>query len=85
MGQIEKVMSFLENIEKNPDGYTVPPSGISRIYAAIGASDKTFEWLDRAYKKHDFFLTLVKITPEYDKYKTDPRYIALLKKMGLSQ
>lgn len=84
MGQKDKVLNYLDKIEKNPDDCTIPPSGIAQLYALIDESDKAFEWLDIAYEKNDFYLTIIKISPFFDNLRTDPRYIALLKKMGLS-
>jgi len=85
MGQKDKALDYLDKIEKNRDDYPMSPYGIALLYAHLGEGDKTFEWLEKAYEKHDFYLTMIKIDKSFDKYKTDPRYIALLKKMGLSQ
>lgn len=56
---------------------------IAEVYAWRGESDKAFEWLDRAYAQNDGGLASIKIDPLLAKVKDDPRYAALLKKLGL--
>ena len=56
---------------------------IAQVYAWRGEKDKAFEWLDRAYRRHDGGLTYV----TYDRFlvslRGDPRYLALLRKLKL--
>jgi TolB-like protein/Flp pilus assembly protein TadD len=56
---------------------------IAQIHAFRGESDQAFEWLERAYKKHDGGLFLTKPDPYLKKLKSDPRYSIFLKKMRL--
>jgi TolB-like protein/DNA-binding winged helix-turn-helix (wHTH) protein/Tfp pilus assembly protein PilF len=56
---------------------------IAQAYGFRGETDKTFEWLERAYKQRDGGLTDIKIDPQFKGLRHDPRYIELLKKMRL--
>ena len=56
---------------------------IAEVYAWRGEKDKAFEWLDRAYAQHDSGLTFIKTDPLVASLVGDPRYAALMKKMGL--
>jgi TolB-like protein len=56
---------------------------IAQVYAWRGEADKAFEWLDRGFDQHDGGLTFMRIDPLFAAVRTDPRYAALLKKMGL--
>ena len=58
---------------------------IAEVYAWRGEKDKAFEWLDRAYTQHDGGLTFIKSDPLIAKLRGDPRYAAILKKMGLQE
>ena len=62
----------------------VDPADIAYDYAELGERDKAFTWLDKAYSEKSNLIIWIKITPELDNLRTDPRYGALLKKMGLS-
>jgi hypothetical protein len=56
---------------------------ISAIYASRGDTEKSFQWLDRAYAQQDDNLSNVKIDPLFKNLHTDPRWSALLEKMRL--
>jgi TolB-like protein/DNA-binding winged helix-turn-helix (wHTH) protein/Flp pilus assembly protein TadD len=56
---------------------------IARVYAFRGESDKSFEWLDRAYKQRDSGLPGFNTDPLFKNLRRDPRYTELLKKMRL--
>ncbi len=56
---------------------------IAQIYFGLGDKDKTFEWLEKAYLKRSFGLLYLKMQPLWDGLRSDPRFTALLKKMGL--
>ena len=58
---------------------------VAEIYAWRGEKDKAFEWLDRAYAQHDGGLSFIKNDPLIAKLRGDPRYAAMLKKLGLPE
>jgi adenylate cyclase len=55
---------------------------IAVIYASRNDSDRAFYWLERAYQQHDGGLSWLKIDPLLRNVRHDPRYKALLLKMG---
>jgi tetratricopeptide (TPR) repeat protein len=57
---------------------------IAEVYAFRGETDPAFEWLERSYRVRDPGLTEIKGDPLLNGLKRDPRYAALLKKMGLT-
>ena len=57
--------------------------GVASVHAWRGEQDAAFEWLERAYERHDLQLRHVKIDPLLRKLRGDPRYRALLQKMKL--
>jgi TolB-like protein/Tfp pilus assembly protein PilF len=56
---------------------------IAQVYAFRAESDKSFEWLERAYKQRDGGLSGIKTDPLFKNLRHDPRYTELLKKMRL--
>ena len=63
----------------------VDPADIADSFAEMGDKDQAFAWLDKAYAEKSNALGYIKSVPELDGLHSDPRYIALLKKMGLQQ
>ncbi|MEO7938553.1 MAG: hypothetical protein ABIR55_08010, partial [Burkholderiaceae bacterium] len=58
---------------------------VAEAYAWRGQKDKAFEWLDRAFALNDGGLSFLKSDPLMASLVTDPRYAALLKKLGLPE
>jgi TolB-like protein/DNA-binding winged helix-turn-helix (wHTH) protein/Tfp pilus assembly protein PilF len=58
--------------------------GFAALYAAIGEKDKAFEWLEKAVKERDFSIASIKVDPDFDPLRSDPRFDALLKKIGFN-
>jgi eukaryotic-like serine/threonine-protein kinase len=61
----------------------VDPGDIATEYAILGNSDAAFLWLNRAADTKANSLRRLRYYRELDAYRSDPRYIALLKRMGL--
>ena len=56
---------------------------IAQVYAYRGESDKSFEWLERAYKQRDAGLPDIKTDPLFKSLRHDSRFAELLKQMRL--
>jgi TolB-like protein/DNA-binding winged helix-turn-helix (wHTH) protein/Flp pilus assembly protein TadD len=56
---------------------------IAQVYAYCGESDKSFEWLDLAYKRRDPGLPEINTDPLFKNLRHDPRYTDLLRKLRL--
>jgi tetratricopeptide (TPR) repeat protein len=56
---------------------------IAEVYGARGEVDRGFEWLERAYEQRDGGLATVKVSTCLRSLHGDPRWGALLRKMGL--
>ncbi|MDT7814577.1 MAG: hypothetical protein QOJ42_4493 [Acidobacteriaceae bacterium] len=63
--------------------HTLAPYQIAQVYAYRGQSDKSFEWLERAYEQRDPGLPEIKSNPLFKNLHHDSRYRELLKKMHL--
>ena len=61
------------------------PQFISRVYAGMGEVDKAIEWLEKAYEERDPTFCFIKSVPSHDYMHSDPRFKAILKKMGLAE
>ena len=63
----------------------VDPSEIAYDYAQLGDKEQTFAWLDKARAEKSAGLEPVKIVHGLAQWHSDPRYIDLLKQLGLPQ
>ena len=63
----------------------VSPYFLATAYAGLGDKDKAFEWLETAYRERVDWITYLKVDPELDPLRSDPRYADLLRRIGLPQ
>jgi len=61
------------------------PAKIAIEYALIGDKDAAFQWLDKAVVEKSGYVQNIRAWREFDNLRSDPRYRAILIKMGLPQ
>lgn len=82
-GNREQALRRIAELQGMSRSSYVSPFEFARIYVGLGDKGKAFEYLDKAYEARNFGLMLFKYDPEYDPLRNDPRFQALLKKIGL--
>ena len=63
----------------------VRPFWIAGVYARLGDKDKCFEWLDKALEERSVVFTYLIADDRFDNIRSDPRYTALLQRIGLQK
>ncbi|MGH7455051.1 MAG: tetratricopeptide repeat protein, partial [bacterium] len=58
---------------------------IAEIYLALGDHDHAFEYFEKAYENGSPEIVQLKVAPQWDALRSDPRYFALMKKIGLEE
>src|SRR5215469_5120900 len=56
---------------------------VALIYAHLGQMDTAFEWLEKGVDEYDQGATWMNPNPAFDIMRSDPRFAALVRKMGL--
>jgi eukaryotic-like serine/threonine-protein kinase len=79
----EKAQEILNRYLAKQKGKPVGSGRLALVYASMGKAEEAFRWLDRAYRESDPALMDLKIEPAFDSMRSDPRFAALVKKIGL--
>ena len=58
---------------------------IANHYAAAGDYAQTLTWLERAVEERSTWMPEINIDPTFDPIRSEPRFIAVLRKMGLAK
>ena len=61
----------------------VDPINLAQTHAFLDEKDQAFEWLEKAYEGRSPMLVYLRVNPLFDNIRSDPRFKAMLKKMGL--
>jgi serine/threonine-protein kinase len=87
MGQRDKAEELLDRLLERSKQIYIPSCFLALIHFFLGETDRAFEWFDRAYEERDHWLCFLKADPVFDMLgiSADPRYLALLRKIGLDK
>ena len=77
--------ALIEVLKNESQREYVSPYEIAINYARMGDRDQAFEWLEKAYAERSGRMEYLKIEESLEPFHSDPRYIDLLKRMGLPQ
>jgi TolB-like protein len=58
---------------------------IALTYSILGNKDEAFEWLEKCYQRHGTNMLGLKIEPDFDPLRSDPRFQDLLKRVGFPE
>ncbi len=85
-GQKEEARKVLDELlnERSKRPY-VSSYLIATIYAGLGDKDQAFASLEKAYEARSWYLTHLKLDPELDSLRSDPRFADLVRRVGLPQ
>jgi len=82
-GRRAAALTELDRVLKLSKERYVPAYDIALIYAALGDTENTFLWLDRAVEDRSTLLVLLAQDPMLDAFRTDPRFAALVQRVGV--
>ncbi len=54
-------------------------------YAGVGQKEQVIELLQKAYSEHSNAVVQMKVEPMYDPFRSDPRFVDLLRRLGLDK
>ena len=84
-GKKDEAHNVLERLlEFSKQGYSMSV-GIASVYTGLGDKDGAFEWLEKAYLERDGQLGYLKTRPTWQNLRSDPRYKALIDKIGFDK
>lgn len=55
------------------------------VYAQLGDKDEAFKWLERAFDERSGGMMQIKVIPQFDIIRDDPRFQDLIRRVGLPQ
>jgi eukaryotic-like serine/threonine-protein kinase len=82
-GKNAEARQALRDLLANSRHIYVSPYGIATAYAALGDKDQAFAQLEQTYAQRSQFMDFLKVDPELDSLRSDPRFQDLLGRMNL--
>jgi adenylate cyclase len=84
-GERGKAQAILAELNEMSSGRYITPLATAIIYVGLGDKQRALDGLEKAYAARSQLLAYLKIDKTYDPLRSDPRFIELLKKVGLDK
>jgi serine/threonine protein kinase/Flp pilus assembly protein TadD len=81
----DKALKILEEFHEQSRQGCVLSYQMALIYTGLGDKDQALEWLEKAYEERSPLLAYLKEDPLFDSLRSEQKFTALLKKMGLEK
>ena len=84
-GRRAEATRMLRRLEAQRKRRNIPATYIGIVYAGLGNYDAAFQWLERAFEERADGLTLLNAEPLGERFRADPRFVSLVRRIGLPQ
>jgi len=85
IGRKAEAQNILHNLGRKSKSTYVSPYMMATIYAGLGEKEKAFEFLEKAYLVKDLDLSWsLRADSRFDSLRSDPRFQALLRRVGFT-
>jgi len=84
-GKTDEAQKILAQLKEPSARRYVSPYGVAMIYAGLGDKEQTLAWLEKAHQQRFWQMVFLKVEPELDDLRSDPRFVDLMRRVGFSQ
>jgi eukaryotic-like serine/threonine-protein kinase len=82
-GRRADALSILHQLDSLSRTQYVTSFAVAVVHVALGQPDSAFAWLDRAVKERSHWLVWLNRDPRWEPLRSDPRYAALVRRVGI--
>lgn len=84
-GQAEEARRLIDGVQRDQIAMDQISRGLALVYTALGEHDVAFKYLENSYERHEESILTLKVDPKVDPLRADPRFTALLRKIGIER
>ena len=84
-GKTDQARTILADLISQSKQKHVPPTLMAALHFVLGDVEEGFRWLDKACEMYDSWVRLLKSDTVFDPVREDPRFLEILKKIGLER
>ncbi len=81
-GNRDRALMIFKKLKERDESPNVAPM-IAQVHVALGDKDRAFEWLEKAYQQRSPWLGSLNALWTYDPLRSDPRFVDLVRRVGL--
>jgi tetratricopeptide (TPR) repeat protein len=83
-GRRNEALTLLRELEALSRRERVSQVYFARIYVGLGDRERALSWLQNAYDEHSDHVLAIGVDPAYDPLRSDPRFVKMLRGIGLA-
>jgi serine/threonine-protein kinase len=84
-GRTDLARQILTELTETSKQRYIASSDFALVHAGLGERDQAIQWLERACEERDSHAPAINVDPRLASLREDPRFRALLKRMGLER
>lgn len=84
-GNRKQALQIVDELQRYSKHAYLDPWYVANVYLALSDKDSTLAWLEKAQEQHSPAMNGLKIDPDYAPIRSDPRFLALIRRVGLEQ
>jgi tetratricopeptide (TPR) repeat protein len=84
LGKRREALKLANTLKERSKQRYVSPFDCAVIYGGLGEKNQTLEWLEKAYEERSTSLNLLKMSPAFSSLHSEPRFIKLADRIGLT-
>jgi TolB-like protein/DNA-binding winged helix-turn-helix (wHTH) protein/Tfp pilus assembly protein PilF len=82
-GRTTEARNLLDQLMQQSKKQYVSPFYVAIVYAGLGEKDQALDWLEKAYGDHSNAIIFLKVDPQLDTLRSNPRFHELQRKLRL--
>jgi TolB-like protein/DNA-binding winged helix-turn-helix (wHTH) protein/Tfp pilus assembly protein PilF len=82
-GRQREARAMLDELRRISKPKEPAPFRIAMVHMALGETDRAFEGFEKAIEARDWQMALLNVEPAFDGLRSDPRFAALVERVGL--
>jgi TolB-like protein/DNA-binding winged helix-turn-helix (wHTH) protein/Tfp pilus assembly protein PilF len=82
-GRRAEALAMLEGLRQLSSTRYVSPYSVALVHAGLGDRDQALAWLEKAYVERSDYMVYLNREPMLDGLRSDPRFAALVRRVGL--
>ena len=83
LGKKREALNLANTLKERSKQRYVSPFDFAVIYGGLGEKNQTLEWLEKAYEERSTSLNLLKLSPAFASLRSEPRFVELVRHIGL--
>jgi len=81
-GRRTEAQKIIADLQAQAKSIYVAPYNFATVYAALGDKDQALAYLEQEYREGSYYLNYLKLDPELDGLRADPRFMDLVLRVG---